>query len=352
MQLDIRKRIILQAIVDEYIETAEPVGSRYIAKKHGLGLSSATIRNEMADLEDMGYLAQPHTSSGRVPSDKGYRLYVDDLMETRTLTLDEIRDVTERLDLKINELGALVKNASAVISRLTKYTAVTLTANSEDSGVKAVETVPIDSAKVYVVVVSKSGAVKNSIASLPVRLDRDELAKLTALLQSRICGCSHERAMRILQSGIREEFAGAGAIESVMGALADAVLDCIRQMGSAEVFLEGAANILNFPEFRDVERVREFLEILEEKKSIANLLSGLAKDEHVRMLIGNENPIDEIKECSIVSATYTAGNMVFGTIGVIGPKRMEYSKVVSTIEYINKVIASELGKLGSGAGGD
>ncbi|MDR1060199.1 MAG: heat-inducible transcriptional repressor HrcA [Clostridiales bacterium] len=344
-----RKRRILQAIVNEYIDTAEPVGSRYIAKKHELGLSSATIRNEMADLEDMGYLAQPHASSGRVPSDKGYRLYVDDLMETRLLTLDEVRAVTEELDLKINELGALIKNASAAISRLTKYTAVTLTTKGGDSGVKAVETVSIDSAKVYVIVISESGTVKNSIASLPVRLDKDDLARLTALLQNRVCGHSRESLMGALQSAIREEFAGAGAAEAVMSALADAVIDCLRQMGSAEMFLEGTANILNFPEFRNIERAREFLEILEEKKSIANLLSGLAKDERVRVLIGGENQIDEIKECSIVSATYTAGNMVFGTIGVIGPKRMEYSKVVSTIEYINKVIASELGKLASGA---
>jgi heat-inducible transcriptional repressor len=340
-----RKRRILQAIINEYIDTAEPVGSRYIARKHELGLSSATIRNEMADLEEMGYLAQPHTSSGRVPSDKGYRLYVDNLMEPRDLTTDEIRAVSDELDLKINELGALIKNASMVISKLTKYTAVSLMSKQEDSEIRAVEAVPLDGDKAYVIVISRSGAVKNSVSSLPVRLERDELARFTAILQDMVGGRTPGHIAKSLHCGIREKFAGTGLTEAVLAALADGVVDCLKQMSSSEMFLEGTANIFNFPEFRNVERAREFLEIMEERKSISKLLSGLAKEEHVSMLIGNENPIDEIKECSIISATYAAGSMVFGTVGIIGPKRMEYSKVVSTIEYINKVMANEFSKL-------
>ena len=345
MHLDNRKRRILQAIIDEYINTAEPVGSRSIAKKHELGLSSATIRNEMADLEEMGYLAQLHTSSGRMPSDKGYRLYVDNLMEVRDLTLEEIRTVSNELNLKINELSALIKHASTVISRLTKYTAVVLTPKNEDCQIRKIETVLIDSKKVFVIVVSNSGTMKNCVANLASRIDKDELIQITTVLQKNLCGKTLAQSNQLEFERIRKEFLTYAEKESILNPILDAVLECFMQMNHSEIYLEGAANILNFPEFRNIERAREFLGILEEKKSISSVLSELSKGNHIKMLIGEENPIDEIKECSIVSTTYSTGDIVLGTIGIIGPKRMEYSKVVSTIEYINKLIAKELGNL-------
>ena len=342
MRLDYRKRRILQAIIDEYIDTAEPVGSRSIAKKHELGLSSATIRNEMADLEEMGLLAQPHTSAGRVPSDKGYRLYVDRLMETRNLTLDEINAVTNELNLKINELGAVIRNASAVISKLTKYTAVSLTPIPEDTEITAIEAVGIDQHKVCIIVVSKSGTVKSSIVSLPVRYTEKELSAFTQICKKRLCGSVNDHINHTAADIIRAEASGYGIDDTAVNLMLEAVFACIMQMCNTEVYLNGTTNIMGFPEFRNVERAREFLEILEEKKAIGNLLSEFARDERIKMLIGNENPIEEIKDCSIVGATYSAGNTVFGTIGVIGPKRMEYAKVVSIIEYINGVITREI----------
>jgi heat-inducible transcriptional repressor len=342
MRLDYRKRRILQAIIDEYIDTAEPVGSRSIAKKHELGLSSATIRNEMADLEEMGLLAQPHTSAGRVPSDKGYRLYVDRLMEARDLTLDEISAVTSELNLKINELGAVIRNASAVISKFTKYTSVSLTPAHEETEITAVETVGIDQNKVCIIVVSKSGTVKSSVVSLPVRYTEQELTVFSQICKKRLCGGTQEYNDSAASEIIRAEASAKNIDDIFINVMIKAVFDCIGQMRNTEVYLNGTTNIMNFPEFRNVERAREFLEILEEKKSIGNLLSELAKNDRIKMLIGNENPIDEIKDCSIVGATYSAGNTVFGTIGVIGPKRMEYAKVVSIIEYINGVISREI----------
>ena len=342
MRLDYRKRKILQAIIDEYIDTAEPVGSRSIAKKHELGLSSATIRNEMADLEDMGLLAQPHTSAGRVPSDKGYRLYVDSLMETRDLTLDEIKAVTSELEIKINEIGAVIRNASAVISKLTKYTAVSLTPIQDDTEITAVEIVRIDQNKVCVIVVSKSGTVKSNVISLPTRCSEKELVAFAQICKRRLCGVFKEHNNPAAAEIIRAEASVRGIDDTAASLMLEAIFSCIMQMCNTEVFLDGTTNIMNFPEFRNIERAREFLEILEEKKSIGNLLSELARDERVKMLIGNENPIDVIKDCSIVGATYSAGNMVFGTIGVIGPKRMEYSRVVSIIEYINGLITREI----------
>jgi heat-inducible transcriptional repressor len=349
MQLDYRKRRILQALIDEYINTAEPVGSRSIAKKHELGLSSATIRNEMADLEEMGLLAQPHTSAGRVPSDKGYRLYVDRLMEARDLTIDEIRAVTNDLDLKINELGAVIKNASAIISRLTRYTSVSITPKQEDSEITALEIVRIDQNKACLIVVSKSGTVKNSVASLPSRLTDEDLRLFALVCRKRLCGCSPEQVNAALLDLIREESLPLNIGEPAVTALTDAFLECVGQMRHAEIYLNGTTNIMKFPEFHNIERAREFLEVLEEKRIIAGVLSDLAKDERIKMLIGNENPIDEIKECSVIGATYSAGNIVFGTIGVIGPKRMEYAKVVSIIEYINGVITNEIKRLSDNA---
>ncbi|MCL2059021.1 MAG: heat-inducible transcriptional repressor HrcA [Oscillospiraceae bacterium] len=342
MRLDYRKRRILQAIIDEYIDTAEPVGSRSIAKNHELNLSSATIRNEMADLEDMGLIAQPHTSAGRVPSDKGYRLYVDSLMELRDLTLDEINAVTSELNIKINELGAVIRNASAIISKLTKYTAVSLTPIQDDSEITAVEAVGIDQHKICIIVVSKSGTVKSSVVSLPSRYTERDLASFAHICKRRLCGVPPEHINNAAPGIIRAEAIARGIGEAAANMMLEAVFECIAQMCNTEIYLNGTTNIMNFPEFRNVERAREFLEILEEKKSIGNLLIELARDERVKMLIGNENPIEEIKDCSIVGATYSAGNTVFGTIGVIGPKRMEYAKVVSIIEYINGVISREI----------
>ena len=350
MRLDYRKRRILQAIIDEYIDTAEPVGSRSIAKKHELGLSSATIRNEMADLEEMGLLAQPHTSAGRAPTDKGYRLYVDRLMETRDLTHDEINAVTSELNLKINELGAVIRNASAVISKLTKYTAVSLIPIREDIEITAVETIGIDQYKVCVIVVSKSGTVKSNVISLPSHCTEQDLSVFTQICKKRLCGGQNEHVNQVSAELIRAEAVARGINDIAANHMLDAVFDCIGQISNTEVFINGTTNIMNFPEFRNIERAREFLEILEEKKSIGNLLSELARDERVKMLIGNENPIEEIKECSIIGATYSAGNTVFGTIGVIGPKRMEYAKVVSIIKYINSVITREIKKFSDDPG--
>ena len=352
MPLDYRKRRILQAIIDEYIDTAEPVGSRSIAKKHELGLSSATIRNEMADLEEMGLLAQPHTSAGRVPSDKGYRLYVDRLMETRSLTTDEIKAVTAELDLKIHELGTVIKNASAIISKLTKYTSVTLTPKHEETEISAVEVIGVDQHKACIIMVLKSGTVKSSVVTLSVKFTEKDLAIFSQICKKCFSGAHPENVSPVTAEIIRAEALANDINETAVSQMLDAVMDCVGQMGATEVILNGTTNIMNFPEFHNIERAREFLEVLEEKKSIGNLLGELAKDERVKMLIGNENPIDEIKECSIVGATYSAGNTVFGTIGVIGPKRMEYSKVVSVIEYINGIISREIKRLGgTGDGG-
>ena len=268
-------------------------------------------------------------------------------METRNLTTDEIKAVTSQLNGKINELGAIVKNASAVISKLTKYTSVTLTPRQEDTEITAVEAVGIDQHKVCIIIVLKSGTVKSSVVALPVRYAEDDLALFAQICKHRLYGASPDNFSAAAAEIIRVEASARNIDETLVSLLLDAVFDCIGQMFHTEVILNGTTNIMNFPEFRNIERAREFLEVLEEKKSIGNLLGELAKDERIKMLIGNENPIDEIKECSVVGATYSSGSTIIGTIGVIGPKRMEYSKVVSIIEYINGIITREIKRLGA-----
>ncbi|MCL2163747.1 MAG: heat-inducible transcriptional repressor HrcA [Oscillospiraceae bacterium] len=346
-----RKKKILQAIIDEFFDTAEPVGSRYIARKHELGLSSATIRNEMSDLEEMGYLAQPHASSGRVPSDKGYRLYVDDIMEVRELTIDEIREVTDELTSKIGEINQLLKRASAVMSRFTKYTTISTTSSFDDSTVKTIKIVQIENRKLYVILASSSGAVKNSLAYLPFEIDAEDVARLSDIFHGKLFGKSiselSKSDLNVLNdlkvlNDIKDE---TGVHEAVLEAIVEALYDCLGQLANSEIVFDGATKILNFPEFRNVEKVKRFLEMLEEKKNIANIVHELSRKGDVKVLIGDENPIEEFRNCSIVSTAFNAGNVVVGTIGVIGPKRMDYQRVVSTLEYINKVVSHEISKL-------
>ena len=349
VQIDLRKKKILQAIVDEYINTAEPVGSRYIARKHELGLSSATIRNEMADLEEMGYLAQPHTSSGRIPSDKGYRLYVDDIMKTRELSMEEINAVTVELGIKIGEINQLLQRASTVMSKLTKYTTLSMTSSFDESIIKTVRIVQIEERKLIVILITNADAVKNAIAYLPCEVDRETILRLSDVFHERLRGKGVESLNESVVKEITDE---TGANADVVIEIFEAVLDCFRQMANSEIMFDGATNILSFPEFRDINKARGFLELLEEKKNIANVVNELSRKDNIKVLIGDENPIEEIKNCSIVSTAYGEGNIVFGTIGVIGPKRMEYSKVVSALKYINKIVSREIEKLSKDAKGD
>jgi len=347
MLLDDRKKRILRAIIDDYIDTAEPVGSRTIARKHELGLSSATIRNEMADLEEMGYLAQPHTSAGRIPSDKGYRLYVDELMKVRELTEEEAESIREAMEVRINELSQLIRQASAVMSRFTRYTSVAITPQAKKSILKAVQIVPISTGNALVIVVTNAGILRNSIVKVPENLLPDYLIKVSNVLNEKLTGLTIEKIGPKIIKEIEGEIALAGeplARETLMPIL-NGVKDCINQIDSSEVYLEGATNIFNYPEFRDVIKAREFLNVLDEKEVLCKLLNSSAENDGVSIQIGTENQIEEIKDCSLITATYSVGDEIVGSIGIIGPTRMEYSRVISSMNYIRKKINQELSKL-------
>ncbi|WP_313562133.1 heat-inducible transcriptional repressor HrcA [Ruminiclostridium cellobioparum] len=343
MLLDDRKLKILQAIIDDYISTAEPVGSRTIAKKHELGLSSATIRNEMADLEDMGFLEQPHTSAGRVPSDKGYRLYVDQLMKINDLSESDIENIRNAMDIRINELSQLIRNASVVMSQFTKYTSMAVTPHIKRSVLKAVQVVPIEPGKALVIVVTDSNIVRNNLIRVPEKITPDFIIQVSNMLNDKLKGYTLEMLKTNFLNGEAEQLTSLPY--DLMRPILDGIEDLIKLIDRPEIYLEGTTNILNFPEFKEVQKAKEFLSLLDEKKLMSELLNTHGNNNEIVIQIGNENVIQGIKDCSIVTASYSIDDYVIGTIGIIGPTRMEYSKVVSSLNYIRNKINQEISKL-------
>ena len=342
MFLDDRKMKILRAIIDDYIDTAEPIGSRTIARKHELGLSSATIRNEMADLEDMGYLAQPHTSAGRIPSDKGYRLYVDQLMKVRALTFDEIESIKKSMEIKINELSQLIRQASVAMSRITKYTSLAITPQMKKSVLKAVQVVPIEQEKALVVVVTNAGVVRNELVKISENISPDFLIRISNIFNDKLSNLTIEQINLPLIREIEQEI---GVSKEILLPILNGVADCINQVDDSEIYLDGATNIFNYPEFRDIAKAQEFLHILDEKENLFKLLTIVGDNKGINIQIGSENEFTEIKGCSLVTTTYSLGNLIIGSIGIIGPTRMEYPRVISSMNYIRDMINKEINRL-------
>ncbi len=342
MQLDERKRMILQAIIDDYIDTAEPIGSRTIARKHEIGLSSATIRNEMADLEEMGYLAQPHTSAGRIPSDKGYRLYVDHLMQVRELTKDEIDYIQKSMEVHISELGQIIRQASAALSKITKYTSVSMTPQTKRIILKAIQVVPIEKGKALVIVVTNSGLIRNSLVKISEKILPDFLIRISNIFNERLSGLTLDEINLPIIKNIEKSI---GTTKELLMPILSGVEECISKIDSPDVFLDGATNIFEYPEFNNMGKAREFLNAISEKDVMRDLLRAYDEDGAVTIQIGLENNIEGIKDCSIIRTTYSLGDVVIGSIGVIGPTRMEYARVISSMNYIREKVNEEIERL-------
>ena len=334
MLLDDRKRRILKAIIDDYINTAEPVGSRSVARKHEIGLSSATIRNEMADLEEMGLLEQPHTSAGRVPSDKGYRIYVDQLMTTRELSVNEVESIKDALKFKLNELEQLIKQASAVVSDITKYTSMAITPQMNKSSLKSLQLILVEFDKLLIVIVTNAGIVKNSLVKVSVNVATDSLLIIANFLNDKLSGLTLEKFdlenLRYEAEKILEKD------KEIILPILGGVRDCINQISNSELFLDGATKIFNFPEFHDLIRARQFLNVLSTKEILCALMFNGIRNGDVKVRIGMENEMDELKDCSLITATYSMDYEIIGSIGVIGPTRMQYPKVIASLNYIIK----------------
>ena len=331
MPMDARKFRILQAIIDDYILTAIPVGSRTISKKYEMGLSSATIRNEMSDLEELGYLDQPHISAGRVPSTKAYRLYVDQLLQTGKIRADDNDSVRTHFTQRTGKMEDVISRAAQVLSSITSYTSLVLGPKGGETTIRNLQLVPVSSTSALLVIVTDNGIVRDSIIHVDSDLDADALYAISRTLTERVAGRSLMETQEVLLA-MRREFAEK---RTVLGAVSELVADVENQQASAKLAFGGTSNILSFPEYNDVEKARTFMTLLESKDTLVRLLEQ-HQNVAFTVRIGPETGVPELRDCSLVTATYSIGDHTHGTIGVIGPTRMQYGRVLGVLSAMGE----------------
>lgn len=328
--LDDRKKKVLQAIVEEYINTAEPVSSNALINKYDLQCSSATIRNEMADLEKKGLLDKMHTSSGRVPSAQGYRYYVDELLKDDNISLEEVKYISDKLETKVNEIEDLTKITANTISEITHYTTVTIGPKAAEQIIKEIKFVLLGSRMLLAVIMTDTGMVKETIIKFDEDITEKQVETINYMFNNKLKNQPIETIDKPLEEYLYEEM-------SDMIKVIKPIIEQIRKVlfEEAEIHLEGARRELDLPEFNSLQVAKNFMNILDEKELIADMLnSGFAED--INVYIGGEDEKEELKDFSVVTFKHKIGNKDMGTIGIIGPKRMDYSKVISVMKYISK----------------
>ncbi len=338
MEMDERKLKILQAIIDDYILTGIPVGSRTISKKYDMGLSSATIRNEMSDLEELGYLDQPHVSAGRIPSAKAYRLYVDSLMRTGQIQDDSLETVSRHFTGRVSQMEDVIDHAASVISSLTRYTAVVLPPKGKLPRFRTLQLVPVSRDTALVVIVTDAGIVRDSTIRIPGEMDSDTLYAISRALTEELQGHTLSEACEILPGMIRRMQENEDLLRGLYGMLSEKK-DAPRR---THVAIGGTSNMLSYPEYSDVEKARGFLSLMETRDKLASIIAGNGEMAFT-VRIGPETGVPEMADCSIVTATYSAGNGQTGTIGVIGPTRMQYSRVFSILNMMGHQLTDLFG---------
>ncbi len=337
MGISERKKRILAAVIDEYIRTAEPVGSKHLAENAGLGCSSATIRNELAELVALGYLEQPHTSAGRVPTPMGYRMYVNEFMEKQKLSLEESEDLNRRLNQKLQELDDTIGSISRLASQLTDYPALALT-EAAPATVKRVDLIYVDANTFIIVLMLSGNAVKSKLVHLPVSVDQGMVQKLSTLFNSSFTGIPEDQITPLLIHSTERAADDSMGLTSVIAAF---VIETLSEARTPEAFVSGENRLLNQPEFRDPDKAHRLMTYLSGGGYILPPADGEADgDSEIRVLIGPENVAEELRDSSVVIASYDAGDNVRGLIGVVGPTRMDYSVVASKL----RVLASSLSR--------
>ena len=335
MDLDERKLKILQAIIRNYLETGEPVGSRTISKYTDLNLSSATIRNEMADLEELGYIVQPHTSAGRIPSDKGYRLYVDQMLAEKEEKLDhatqEVKEMHQMLLEKEDKMESILKQMAKMLAVNTNYATLVTAPQVKGNKIKFLQLSRVDVGQLLATIVVEGNVIKNNMIHVEKSLDDETLLKLNILLNTNLNGLPIEDINLAMITKLKQQ---AGIYDGIIAEVMDAVAAVIRENDDIEIYTSGANNIFKYPELSDNQRASELINTLEEKQMLTELVQDSMADENntgIQVYIGNETPVQTMKDCSVVTATYELEEGVKGTIGIIGPRRMDYDKVISTL---------------------
>ncbi len=335
MELDERKEKILKAIIQTYLETGEPVGSRTISKYSDLKLSSATIRNEMSDLEELGYIIQPHTSAGRIPSDKGYRFYVDQIIKEKD---SQVNEMQELMIQRVDRVELLLKQMAKLLASNTNYATLVSGPNYHQTKLKFIQLSKVEANKLLIVVVVEGNIIRNSFVTLDEELSDEELLNLNILLNNSLNGLTIQEINLGVIAKLKEQ---AGAHRQVVDFVLNEVSEAIgSQDEDLQIYTSGATNIFKYPELSDTKKASELISTLEQKELLKGLLEenqsqpDTASDTEIQVYIGDETPVKTMKDCSIVTANYILGDGLKGTIGIIGPKRMDYEKVVGTLRSL------------------
>lgn len=336
MELDERKKKILCAVIRNYLETGEPVGSRTISKYTDLNLSSATIRNEMSDLEDLGYIVQPHTSAGRIPTDQAYRLYVDDMMEEKDREIQELKGLLLETEGKMN---TMLKNVAKVLAVNTNYATVVSAPKVSGSKLKFIQLSKVSDRQLLAVIVVEGNVIKNSMLDISEPIDDETMLKLNILLNTHLNGLSLEEISLGMIASLKAQ---AGIHSDIVSEVLDAVAEAIREDEDLEIYTSGTNNIFKYPELADQEKASQLITTFEEKEIFSKLAKEKIGDENtgIQVYIGEESNMQSMKDCSVVTTTYELGDGMKGSIAIIGPKRMDYEKVVASL----KTMMGELDK--------
>ena len=330
-----RKKRVLKAIIEEYINTAEPVSSGTIVEMYIPDCSSATIRNEMAELEQLGFIEKPHTSAGRIPSVKGYRFYVDELLNDDNISLDEIQYIKSQLETKVNEIEDLTKITTNTLSEITHYTTVAIGPDESNNIIQDVKFILLGNRLLMAVILTENGQIKETVIKFDEDINQNQLDGLNSIFNNRLRGKPLEKIDKPMEEYIMS------AMSDQVNVIKPIITQLNRVIGKeTQMYLEGANKVFDFPEFKKVETARNFLSILDTKEEMLELFnSGLAED--INVYIGDETEKEELKDLSIITFRHTAYGKDLGTIGIIGPKRMNYSKVISIMKYISKKLNEE-----------
>ena len=329
MDLNERKLKILQAIVSDFITTSEPVGSRTLSKRPDIDLSPATIRNEMSDLEEMGYLTHPHTSAGRVPSDKAYRLYVDQLMKSADLPAENKKEIAEKLGAGAAELDETVEHAAKVLSEMTNLVSFAITPNRSESKINYINFLPVDESTVVLMIVCEDGKVTNSAIKMNAPYTEENLTFMSKVMTHNFKG---KAISTLLTENIAATFeSDMQSLSSLSGSVVPSFVKTLEKMLNVDLYMDGYSNIFRLPEYNDIAKAKNFLETVTNKDEFTNVLVN--RDKGLMITIGDENA-EDLKDCALITADYKVNGKLVGRLGVIGPKRMKYGEVTSVIKYI------------------
>ncbi|MCJ7806334.1 MAG: heat-inducible transcriptional repressor HrcA [Clostridia bacterium] len=337
-----RKKQILRAVVINHIKTAEPVGSRTVARYYRMGLSSATIRNEMADLEDLDYLAQPHTSAGRIPSQLGYRYYVDNLMDIDNLSADDEMAISSSLSTeKMREIEQIIINSARVLSSATNQTSLIMGPQFRKSAFRQLRILPLDDKRGLVVLITDTGFIKNKVIEMQQQLSQAELHQVVSYLNQKLYGLTIDQVTTSLINELKRDlFKRLEILEQAFILLEES----LKEEKQIRVFLGGTTNILNQPEFKDVDKIRRMLNLFEQEPLLFKILEDTSSENNIVVSIGAENEFEAIRECTLITGTYKIHDKTLGTVGVLGPIRMDYSRVICVlrrlVDYLNQRLSS------------